>query len=86
MDCQVCVGILTDVWVCVYFFVCLVNKKYLLLGLYLLLLPLADEEDLLLGLCLYFWDCDFWILILYYEIQICVFIVFVPDKLRFQDI
>ena len=39
-------------------------KKNQLLGLCLLLLCLVDKEDLLLGLCLCFWVCDFWILIL----------------------
>ena len=35
-----------------------------LLGLCLLLFCLVDKEDLLLGLCLCFRVCDFWILIL----------------------
>ena len=38
--------------------------SYFFSGLSLLLLCLVDKEDLLVGLCLCFWVCDFWILIL----------------------
>ena len=47
----------------------------------LLGLCLVDKEDLLLGLCLCFWVCDFWILILYSLIWVCVLIVLVQDTL-----
>ena len=47
----------------------------------LLGLCLVDKEDLLLGLCLCLWVCDFWILILYSLIWVRVL---VQDALRSQ--